>query len=119
MHVYAERVKDTSTTTGTGSITVSGTPASTYQTLSAVCAVGDMFEYVIEHTTANEWEVGLGTYSSSNVFARTKVYASSNSGSAVSFAAGTKNVMLVLSAEDYPLTGEIVALACMNALAFQ
>jgi hypothetical protein len=78
-----------------------------------------MFEYVIEHTTANEWEVGLGTYSSSNVFARTKVYASSNSGSAVSFAAGTKNVMLVLSAEDYPLTGEIVALACMNALAFQ
>jgi len=42
--------------------------------------------------------VGLGTYSSANVFARTTILSSSNSGSVVTFSAGTKDVFLTLAA---------------------
>jgi hypothetical protein len=91
----ADRVKDTSTTAGTGNFTVSGSPGETYQTLDDVLATSDTFAYVIEHLTEDEWEVGLGTYNGSHVFVRTTVYASSNAGALVDFTAGDKNVMLV------------------------
>ena len=97
-HVTADRVRDTSTTTGTGSITVSGTAPTAFRTFSAVCSTNDTFYYAIQHQTAAEWEVGLGTYSSANTIARTTVYASSASGSAVSFSAGTKDVFITLAA---------------------
>ena len=96
--VTADRVKDTSTTTGTGSITVSGAAPTGYRTFSAVLGAGDTFYYCIQGQTTAEFEVGVGTYSSANVFARTTVLASSNSGSAVSFSAGTKNVFITLAA---------------------
>lgn len=96
--ITADRVKDTSTTTGTGSITVSGTPPTGYRTFSAVLSAGDTFYYCIQGQTTAEFEVGLGTYSSANVFARTTVLASSNSNSAVSFSSGTKNVFITLAA---------------------
>jgi len=96
--VTADRVRDTSTTTGTGSFTVSGTAPTGFRTLSAVLSVADTFYYAIQSQGANEWEVGLGTYSSANVFARTTILSSSNSGSAVTFAAGTKDVFLTLAA---------------------
>jgi hypothetical protein len=86
--VTADRVRDTSTTTGTGSFTVSGTAPTGYRTLSAVLSASDTFYYAIQHQTANEWEVGLGTYSSANVFARTTV----------TFSAGTKDVFVTLAA---------------------
>lgn len=97
-HVTADRVRDTSTTTGTGNITVSGTAPTGFRTFSAVLSVNDTFYYAIQSQGANEWEVGLGTYSSANVFARTTVLASSNSGSAVNFSAGTKDVFITLAA---------------------
>ena len=97
-HITADRVKDTSTTTGTGAVTVSGTAPSPFRTFSAVATTSDTFYYCIEHQTANEWEVGLGTYSAANEITRTTVRASSNAGSAVSFSAGTKSVMLVHAA---------------------
>ena len=96
--VTADRVKDTSTTTGTGSITVSGAAPTGYRTFSAVLSAADTFYYCIQGQTTAEFEVGLGTYSSTNVFARTTVLASSNSNNAVSFSAGTKNVFLTLAA---------------------
>ena len=96
--ITADRVKDTSTTTGTGSITVSGAAPTGYRTFSAVLSAGDTFYYCIQGQTTAEFEVGLGTYSSANVFARTTVLASSNSNSAVSFSAGTKNVFITLAA---------------------
>ena len=98
--VTADRVRDTSTTTGTGSFTVSGTAPTGYRTLSAVLTASDTFYYAIQHQTANEWEVGLGTYSSANVFARTTPLASSNAGSAVTFSAGTKDVFITLAANQ-------------------
>jgi hypothetical protein len=97
-HITADRVRDTSTSTGTGSFTVSGTAPTGFRTLSAVLSVGDTFYYAIQSQGLNEWEVGLGTYSSANVFARTTVLSSSNAGSAVSFSAGTKDVFLTLAA---------------------
>jgi len=96
--VTADRVRDTSTTAGSGSFSVSGTAPTGYRTFSAVLSVNDTFYYSIQHQTLNEWEVGLGTYSSANTFARTTIYSSSNAGSAVTFSAGTKDVFITMAA---------------------
>ncbi len=96
--ITADRVLDSSTSTGTGAFVVSGTPAAGYRTFSAVMSVGDTCYYSIQGQTTSEWEVGLGTYSSANTLTRTTVYSSSNSGSAVTFSTGTKNVMLTVPA---------------------
>jgi len=113
--VTADRVKDTSTTTGTGSITVSGASPTGYRTFSTVLSAADTFYYCIQSQTTAEWEVGIGTYSSANVFARTTILSSSNSNLVVSFQAGVKNVFITLSAKktlqlgpaDAPTAGTI------------
>lgn len=97
-HITADRVADTSTTTGTGAFTVSGTAPTGYRTFSAVCSTNDTLWYCIAHQSQNEWEVGYGTYSASNQITRTTVLSSSNSGSAVNFSSGTKDVFLTLAA---------------------
>ena len=95
----ADRVLDTSTTTGTGNITVSGTAASSYITFNQIPSItaNDTFWYSIAHTTANEYETGLATWQGSNVFARTVVYQSSNSNALVNFSSGTKNCICGLA----------------------
>lgn len=94
-HVAADRVKDTTTTTGTGNVTLSGTAPSTFRAFSAVAANNDTFFYAIRHQSANEWEIGLGTYvSATPAVARTSVIASSNAGAAVNLSAGTKDVWI-------------------------
>ena len=111
--ITADRVLDSSTSTGTGAFVVSGTPASGYRTFSTVMSVGDTCYYSIQGQTTSEWEVGLGTYSSANTLTRTTVYSSSNSGSAVTFSAGTKNVMLTMAASRSPqlnASGNVTAL---------
>jgi hypothetical protein len=92
--IVADRVRDTSITTGTGPFALSGTAPNAYQTFSAVCAVADTFLGWIANQSANEWEVGLYTYSAANQITRTVVNASSNGGAAVVFTAGTKDVVL-------------------------
>jgi hypothetical protein len=110
--VTADRVKDSSTTTGTGSFTVSGTAPSGYRTLDAVLATSDTFYYAIVNTGADEWEVGLGTYSGSHVFARTTPLASTNSNNAVNFSAGSKDVWIDFpAARMYQQNGTDVAIA--------
>jgi hypothetical protein len=96
--VTADRVQDVSTTTGTGSITVSGSAPLGYRTLSAVLANGDTFYYAVQGQGSSEWEVGIGTYSGANAFARTTVLSSSNANAAVNFSAGSKDVFLTLVA---------------------
>jgi len=100
--ITADRVLDSSTSTGTGAFVVSGTPAAGYRTFSAVMSVSDTCYYSIQGQTTSEWEVGLGTYSSANTLTRTTVYSSSNSGSAVTFSAGTKNVFITMAAARSP-----------------
>lgn len=97
-HITADRVRDTSTTVGTGDVTVSGIAPTGYRTLSVVLAISDTFWYAVQHQTMDEWEVGLGTYSAANQFTRTTVLSSSNAGSAVAFSAGTKDVFITLVA---------------------
>ena len=93
-HIVADRVKETSTTTGTGNLTLAGA-LTAYQAFSAVCANNDTFFYFVAHQSANEWEVGYGTYvSATPAIARTTVIESSNADAAVNFSAGTKDVFI-------------------------
>ena len=96
--VVADRVKETTTTTGTGTVTLLG--ASTgYQSFSVI-GNGNTTYYTIAGQTGSEWEVGIGTYTSSGTtLARTTVLSSSNGGSAVNFSAGTKDVFVSYPAE--------------------
>ena len=96
--VLADRVKETTTTTGTGTVTLLG--ASTgFQSFAAI-GNGNTTYYTIAGQTGSEWEVGIGTYTSSGTtLARTTVISSSNSGSLVNFSAGTKDVFVTYPAE--------------------
>lgn len=96
--IKADRVKETSTSTGTGNFTLAGA-ATGFRRFSSVCTVGnyDYFFYVIDSDSGNEWEVGYGYYSATNTLTRTQVHASSNSGSLVNFSAGTKNVYISIT----------------------
>ena len=85
--VLKDRVKQTTTTTGTGSIVLNGNIDS-FQTFAAALTDGDTTYYGIFEPSTNEYEVGLGTWTeSSATLARTTVLESSNSGSAVSLTA--------------------------------
>ena len=103
--VLADRVKETTTTTGTGTVTLLG--ASTgFQSFAAV-GDGNTTYYTIAGQTGNEWEVGIGTYTTSGTtLARTTVLSSSNSGSAVDFSAGTKDVFVTYPSERAVIGGE-------------
>lgn len=97
-HQWADRVAETSTTTGTGALTLAGAVTG-FQRFSAICSVNDTVIYAIEAVDGSgvptgDWEVGVGTYSALNTLTRTTVIKSSNSNAAVTFAAGTKNVFL-------------------------
>lgn len=94
-----DRVRDTTTTTGTDTLTLANSPPSAHQAFSA-WGNGNTGFYGLAHRTANEWEVGIGTYSSTGpTLARTTILASSNSGSAVSLSSGTKDVFGVAPAD--------------------
>ena len=91
--VLADRVKETTTTTGTGTVTLLGA-ATGFQSFSAI-GNGNSTYYTIAGQTSSEWEVGIGTYTSSGTtLSRTTVLSSSNSGSLVNFSAGTKDVFV-------------------------
>lgn len=102
--IRADRVCETSTTTGTGAFTLAAAVAG-YRRFSAAMATNDTCYYTIEAIDVNgvptgDYEVGLGTYSSANTLTRTTPQFSSNANAAVSFAAGTKRVFIVVSATD-------------------
>lgn len=93
--VLADRVQETTTTTGTGTVTLAGA-VSGFQSFAAV-GDGNSTYYTI--AGGAEWEVGIGTYTSSGTtLSRTTVLSSSNSGSLVNFSAGTKNVFVTYPA---------------------
>ena len=95
--VLADRVKETTTTAGTGAVTLLG--ASTGYQSFAVIGNANTTYYTIASQTGSEWEVGIGTYASSGTtLARTAVISSSNSGSLVNFSAGTKDVFVTYPA---------------------
>ena len=88
-----DRVKETTTTTGTGTVTLAGAAAG-FQSFAAV-GNGNQTFYAIVDATSGDWEVGIGTYTSSGTtLSRTTVVSSSNAGSLVNFGAGSKDVFV-------------------------
>jgi hypothetical protein len=95
--VLADRVQDVTTTTGTGTVTLANTPPTGFQSF-AVIGNGNTTYYAIYG--GNDWEVGVGTYTSIGTsLSRDTVLASSNSGSLVNFGSGEKAVFVTYPAE--------------------
>jgi hypothetical protein len=94
--ILKDRVQETTTTTGTGTLTLGGAVTG-YQAFTAIGNANTTY-YAIYAPGGTEWEVGIGTYTASGTtLSRDTVLASSNSGSLVNFSAGSKNVWC-----DYP-----------------
>jgi hypothetical protein len=92
---YAERVIDTTDTSGTGTITLNNTVIVGYKLFGSVLSVNDSTSYCIEDPTNGDWEVGVGTLTSSTTFTRNSVISSSNANTLVNFTSNNKNVTLV------------------------
>ena len=111
--VVKDRVNETSTTTGTGTFTLAGAVTG-FQSFAAI-GDGNTTYYTIVLQGGSEWEVGLGTYTSSGTtLSRDTILSSSNSNNAVNFSAGTKNVFC-----DYPAPKAVYGDATNTAFAAQ
>ena len=96
--VLNDRVKETTTTTGTGTLTLGGAVTG-FETFAAGIGNSNTTYYAVILPGSAEFEVGLGTLSSdSSTIARTTIISSSNSDSAVNFSAGTKNIFCTIPA---------------------
>lgn len=89
--IVKDRVQESTTTTGTGALTLSGAITG-YQTFSSAIGNGNLTYYAIFSAGSTEWEVGIGTVGAGTL-ARTTILASSNAGSVVTLSAGIKNVI--------------------------
>jgi hypothetical protein len=98
--VINDRVKETSTTTGTGTFNLAGAETG-YESFVSGVGTGNTTYYAIELNAAGEWEVGIGTVTSGspNTLSRDTIISSSNSDAAVTFSSGTKNVFCTLPAK--------------------
>ncbi len=95
--VLKDRVKETTTTTGTGDITLAGAVTG-FQSFSSI-GNGNTTYYTISDSSNGQWEVGIGTYVSSGTkLVRNTVLSSSDSGNLIDFAAGTKDVFVTVPA---------------------
>ena len=95
--IVADRVQETTNSTGTGAYTLGGAVPG-FQTFASEVSNADTVYYSI--TDNVDFEVGLGTYASSGgTITRTTVFTSSNSNSAVNWGIGTKNIFLTYPAD--------------------
>ena len=95
--IVADRVQETTNSTGTGAYTLGGAVAG-FQAFSAEVSNADTVYYSV--TDNDNFEVGLGTYASSGgTITRTTVFTSSNSNNAVNWGIGTKNIFLTYPAD--------------------
>jgi hypothetical protein len=102
--VVKDRVKVTTATTGTGTLTL-GAALAGFQSFSVI-GDGNTTYYTIVDLVAGTWEVGIGTYTASGTtLARTVVLESSNSGSLVNFGSGDKDVFVTYPAERAVIGG--------------
>jgi len=101
--ILYDRVKETSTTVGTGNFTLAGA-VSQFRSFSSVFASGavgvyDPIYYAIVGQTGTEWEVGKGYLSNATTLVRDTVFSSSNANTLVNFSAGTKDVFNTITAD--------------------
>ena len=98
---YKDSVSDQTTTTGTGTVTITGIANTGCRTIASAHTTGATIHYRIQDSTNTNWEVGEGVWTSSgSTLTRVTISASSNSGSLVSFASGTKTVMTGMGSTD-------------------
>lgn len=93
--VLKDRVKETTTTTGTGSFALAGAVTG-YDSFGQI-GNGNTTYYAVYLDGGSEWEVGIGTYTSPSTLSRDTILASSNAGNVVTFSAGQKTIWC-----DYP-----------------
>lgn len=104
--VHADRVKETSTTTGTGTYTLAGA-VTDFQSFAAI-GNGNTCYYTAFEAGAG-WEVGIGTYTAAGTtLARTQILASSNSNNAVNWSAGTREIWVGIPASKFRGLDEII-----------
>jgi len=107
--VLADRVQETCTSPGTGTVSLLGAVTG-YRTFSSGIGDGNATFYTIADQSGSNWEVGVGTYTTSgSTLTRTSVISSSNSNNKVNFSAGTQNVFC-----DFP-ANQVVVLGQANA----
>jgi hypothetical protein len=114
--VIADRVREQSTTTGAGTLTLTGAVVG-FQTFSSAIGNGNTTYYTISNPGTTEWEVGVGTVSAGQL-ARTTILSSSNAGSLVNFSAGTKDVFVTYPAEksvNLDVAGDITGYSIENS----
>ena len=97
--VINDRVKETTATTGTSTVTLSGAQLG-FQSFSSGIGASNSTYYTI--ALGNEWEVGIGSLTNATTFTRDSVISSSNASSLVSFSAGVKDIFCALPAEYTP-----------------
>lgn len=115
--VLKDRVKETSTTAGTGTLTLAGASAG-FQSFAAI-GNGNTTYYAIVDPTAGTWEVGIGTYTSSGTtLSRDTVLSSSNSDSLVTFSSNSKDVFVTYPSEKsvYLTAADVVAQQSFGAI---
>ena len=94
--IVKDRVQETSTTTGTGTLTLAGAVTG-FQSFSVIGDANTTYYAIVMDSS---FEIGIGTYTlSGTTLSRTTVLESSNAGSLVNFSAGTKNVFVTYPAE--------------------
>lgn len=105
--VLANRVQETTTTAGTGTVTLAGA-VSGFQSFAAI-GNGNTTYYTI--TNGSAWEVGIGTYTSSGTtLSRDTVLASSASGSKITLS-GTSNVFVTLPSNTAATEGRAIVMS--------
>ena len=118
--VLEDRVREQSTTIGAGTFTLTGAVIG-YQTFSGAIGNGNTCYYTISNPGTTEWEVGIGTVSAGQL-ARTTILSSSNTGSIVTFTAGTKDVFVTYPSEKavyLDASGNVSALGTVNSGTWQ
>ena len=95
--VMADRVRETTVTTGVGNFTLAGVVAGGYLSFSAGVGVGNQCYYCC--TDGVSFEVGCGTLSAALTLTRDNVFTSTNANALVNFSAGVKDVFVTLPAK--------------------
>lgn len=99
--VVKDRVQETTTTQGTGAYSLAGA----VQGFQSFSVIGDTNTTYYAVTDGTNWEVGIGTYTASGPsLSRDTILESSNSGNAVNWGVGSKNIFVTYPAEKAAFT---------------
>ena len=112
--VYSDRVKESANPSGTGPVTLLGAETG-YQSFLSGVGNSNQCYYVISNQDLSQWEVGLGTYTTSgNTLTRNSVLTSSNSNALVSFSGVIADVFLTFPAAIVTQTSTFSKLALVG-----